>query len=167
MDAICCELRAPCWSEAYVGSAVPQYAAAIEAAGSIGQSLKDNYLLSGCTIGLDATLALTAALQHAEEQDLARYHADVSRNPDRAGSGGIPHATIALARLGIGTDARGNSLRPQPKDGPKVTANLPLIDKDKGASTSTSGSFRYMLNLCAGVLRLAFLVVRNIILTLT
>ena len=47
------------------------------------------------------------------------------------GSGGIPHAAIALARLGVGNDARGAPLRMHDNqvDG---TLNVPLIDKDKG-----------------------------------
>ena len=129
--ALCSELQAPRWPADFVGSSVPQYVAAIEAAGSIGQALKDHFA-SGSSVGLDSTLALTAGLQHAEAQDMAEYRANVSRNPDRAGSGGIPHATIALAKLGVGTDARGQPLRRRQPDA--AAANLSLIDKDKGES---------------------------------
>jgi hypothetical protein len=47
------------------------------------------------------------------------------------GSGGIPHAAIALARLGVGTDARGKPLRLHELEA-DGTLNVPLIDKDKG-----------------------------------
>ena len=62
---------------------------------------------------------------------MAEYRANVDRDPDRAGSGGIPHASIALARLGVGTDARGRPLRELRAEGGPTT-NIALIDKDKG-----------------------------------
>jgi hypothetical protein len=64
------------------GSSVPQYAAAIEAAGSLGQTLKSHFAQSGA--GLDGVLTLTAALAHAHEEDMAVYRANVSRDPNRA-----------------------------------------------------------------------------------
>jgi hypothetical protein len=79
-DAIASELHAS--REEMDGSSVPQYAAAIEAAGSLGQTLKSHFAQSGA--GLDGVLTLTAALAHAHEEDMAVYRANVSRDPNRA-----------------------------------------------------------------------------------
>lgn len=84
-DAICTELYAP--REDVKGASVPQYAAAIEAAGSLGQTLRMHYVHS--EVGLDCVLALTAGLAHAHEMDMAVYKANVMRDPNRA----VSHST--------------------------------------------------------------------------
>jgi hypothetical protein len=90
-DSICAELYAP--REDIDGASVPQYAAAIEAAGSLGQTLKSHYTLS--SVGLDSVLALTAGLAHAHEKDMAVYRANVDRDPNRAVSV-VAHSWLGL-----------------------------------------------------------------------
>ena len=89
-DSICTEL-AP--REDIDGASVPQYAAAIEAAGSLGQTLKTHYAQS--SVGLDSVLALTAGLAHAHEEDMAVYRAKVDRDPNRAVSV-LAHSWLGL-----------------------------------------------------------------------
>ena len=89
-DSICTELYA--LREDIDGASVPQYAAAIEAAGSLGQTLKAHYAQS--SVGLNSVLALTAGLAHAHEEDMAVYRANVDRDPNRAVSV-LRHSTMA------------------------------------------------------------------------
>jgi hypothetical protein len=71
----------------------------------------------------DAALATVTEVEdctHLTGGGGQELRANVDRDPDRAGSGGVPHAQIALARLA----------RPRPDDD-APTLNLPLIDQDK------------------------------------
>lgn len=83
--------------------AVPQYAPLIEAAASVGQALKSRPL-AGFGAAADAVsrglMSLAAALSGLQHRTLTEKHVTL-------GIEDVVQAAIALARLGIGSDARG------------------------------------------------------------
>lgn len=120
--------------------AVPQKSAALEAAASVGQSLRKHYI-GTCPAALDSVLSITAALsavageKASEVEKVRQVGADNKfsdpKNPDEQKKNGASispwvHAHIGLARLGIGEDAFGRPLRDAVADG--RTLNLSLID---------------------------------------
>lgn len=122
------------------GQAVPQYSAAIEAAASLGQALRQHYI-GQCPTALDAVLGITAALSgiaagKAQGVEAARAIGADKRFSDpknpteqkRNGAAIAPwvHAHIGLARMGVGEDAFGVPVA-EARGGGK-TLNLSLID---------------------------------------
>ena len=122
------------------GQAVPQYSAALEAAASLGQTLRRHYIAEASG-ALDAVLGITAALSGAaagEAEEIALVRGDPKakafsdpKNTEEKKQNGAAispwvHAHIGLARLGVGEDAFGTPIREAVADG--RTLNLSLID---------------------------------------
>ena len=105
--------------------AVPQYAPLIEAAASIGQALKAQPLAS---LGEHADrvsavlMALAAALSALQHRCATEEHVTLGISND-------VQAAVALARLGIGTDARETPL-PEAIGAPAPLA-IPLMGKSQ------------------------------------
>jgi hypothetical protein len=103
------------------GQAVPQYTAALEAASSLGQTLRKHYIALAPE-ALDAVLGITAALSSAASGEAAGIEKVRAEGADKTfsdpknteevkknGAAIAPwiHAHIGLGRLGVGTDAFG------------------------------------------------------------